>query len=43
LPPLCSGDDAGNHPAPAAYAEKAVPFLLRLGPKDNGKPKEVPE
>jgi len=25
---------------PAAWAEKAVPFLLGLGPKDNGKPLE---
>jgi hypothetical protein len=23
--------------------EKAVPFLLKLGPKDNGKAMEVPE
>ena len=39
----CFGTDAGNYPHPAAWAEKAVPFLLGLGPKDNGKPMEVPE
>jgi NAD(P)-dependent dehydrogenase (short-subunit alcohol dehydrogenase family) len=39
----CFGADAGNYPDPTAWAEKAVPFLLKLGPKDNGKPMEVPE
>jgi NAD(P)-dependent dehydrogenase (short-subunit alcohol dehydrogenase family) len=39
----CFGADAGHYPTPAAWAEKAVPFLLGLGPKDNGKPMEVPE
>ena len=39
----CFGADAGNYPDPAAWAEKAVPFLLSLRPKDNGKPMEVPE
>jgi NAD(P)-dependent dehydrogenase (short-subunit alcohol dehydrogenase family) len=39
----CFGADAGNYPNPAAWAEKAVLFLLSLGPKDNGKPMEVPE
>lgn len=39
----CFGDAAGNYPDPAAWAEKAVPFLLGLGPKDNGQPREVPE
>jgi NAD(P)-dependent dehydrogenase (short-subunit alcohol dehydrogenase family) len=39
----CFGADAGNYTEPAAWAEKAVPFLLKLGPKDNGKPMEVPE
>jgi hypothetical protein len=37
----CFGADAGNYPAPAAWAEKAVPFLLSLGPKDNGKTVET--
>ena len=39
----CFGADAGNYPDPAAWAEKAEPSLLGLGPKDNGKPMEVPE
>jgi len=39
----CFGADAANYPDPAAWAEKAVPFLLGLGPKDNGQPMEVPE
>ena len=39
----CFGADAGNYLDPAAWAEKAVPCLLKLGPKDNGKPMEVPE
>ena len=39
----CFGADAANYPDPAAWAAKAVPFLLSLGPKDNGKPMEVPE
>lgn len=39
----CFGAGAGNYPDPAAWAEKAVPFLLKLGAKDNGKPMEVPQ
>ena len=39
----CFGADAANYPELAAWAEKAVPFLLKLGSKDNGKPMEVPE
>jgi NAD(P)-dependent dehydrogenase (short-subunit alcohol dehydrogenase family) len=39
----CFGADAADYPDPTAWAEKAVPFLLGLGPKDNGKPMEVPE
>jgi hypothetical protein len=39
----CFGDEAANYPDLAAWAEKAVPFLLGLGPKDNGQPREVPE
>jgi NAD(P)-dependent dehydrogenase (short-subunit alcohol dehydrogenase family) len=38
----CFGEAAGSYPAPAEWARKAVPFLLRLGPKDNGKPLTVP-
>jgi NAD(P)-dependent dehydrogenase (short-subunit alcohol dehydrogenase family) len=38
----CFGGSAGNYPTPQQWAEKAVPFLMSLGPKDNGKPLSVP-
>jgi NAD(P)-dependent dehydrogenase (short-subunit alcohol dehydrogenase family) len=38
----CFGGAARSYPAPEAWAERAVPFLLGLGPKDNGKPLSVP-
>ena len=38
----CFGGDAASYPSPARWAEKAVPFLLGLEPKDNGKPLTVP-
>jgi NAD(P)-dependent dehydrogenase (short-subunit alcohol dehydrogenase family) len=31
------GGSAGSYPSSAEWAERAVPFLLRLGTKDNGK------
>ena len=31
------GGDAGSFPSPQEWSETAVPFLLGLGPKDNGK------
>jgi NAD(P)-dependent dehydrogenase (short-subunit alcohol dehydrogenase family) len=31
------GGSAGHYPRPSEWAERAVPFLLQLGPKDNGK------
>jgi len=36
------GDRAGHFPNPDNWAEIAVPFLLTLGAKDNGKPLSVP-
>jgi NAD(P)-dependent dehydrogenase (short-subunit alcohol dehydrogenase family) len=36
------GAEAGNYLGPDDWAESAVPFLLKLGPKDNGKPLTVP-
>jgi NAD(P)-dependent dehydrogenase (short-subunit alcohol dehydrogenase family) len=39
---LCWSDEAGAYQKPERWAEKAVPFLLGLGPKDNGKPMTVP-
>lgn len=38
----CWGDGAQCYPDPAAWAKRAIPLLLRLGPKDNGKPLTVP-
>ncbi len=35
------GDAAGNYPLPQEWAKRAVPLLLSLGPKDNGKPLTV--
>ena len=38
----CFGDSATGYPTPEEWAQKAVPFLLSLGPKDNGQPLTVP-
>jgi NAD(P)-dependent dehydrogenase (short-subunit alcohol dehydrogenase family) len=38
----CFGQDATAYPNPARWAEKAVPFLLELRPRDNGKPLTAP-
>jgi NAD(P)-dependent dehydrogenase (short-subunit alcohol dehydrogenase family) len=38
----CFGADAGQYPGPAVWARSAVPFLLQLGPKDNGLPLSIP-
>jgi NAD(P)-dependent dehydrogenase (short-subunit alcohol dehydrogenase family) len=35
------GGNARRYPSPEDWSEKAVPFLLGLGPKDNGKPLSV--
>jgi hypothetical protein len=37
----CFGEAAKDYPSPRKWAEKAIPLLLRLGPKDNGKPLSV--
>jgi NAD(P)-dependent dehydrogenase (short-subunit alcohol dehydrogenase family) len=37
------GPSAGNYVAPVQWAKRAVPFLLKLGPDDNGKQLEMPE
>lgn len=39
---VCWADGASAYQKPEQWAEKAVPFLLRLGPKDNGKPLTAP-
>jgi NAD(P)-dependent dehydrogenase (short-subunit alcohol dehydrogenase family) len=36
------GGVARSYPSPQEWSEKAVPFLLGLGPKDNGKALTVP-
>ncbi|HVM49984.1 MAG TPA: SDR family oxidoreductase [Candidatus Acidoferrum sp.] len=38
----CFGASASNYPPPAEWARSAVPFLLGLGPDDNGKQLTVP-
>jgi len=39
----CFGKDAGSYPTPEKWAKKAVPFLLALGPNDNGKALTAPQ
>ena len=39
---LCFGDDAGHYPSAAAWSKRAVPFLLKLGRRDNDKSLSVP-
>ena len=38
----CFGDSASGYPTPPEWAKIAVPFLLKLGPSDNGRPLTVP-
>ena len=38
----CWGSGAGGFPKADRWAEQAVPFLLSLGPQDNGEPLTVP-
>jgi len=38
----CFGDSASSYPSPEDWAKRAVPFLLRLGPADNGKQLTAP-
>jgi NAD(P)-dependent dehydrogenase (short-subunit alcohol dehydrogenase family) len=38
----CFGASAASYPAPDTWAREAVPFLLRLGPSDNGRPLTAP-
>jgi NAD(P)-dependent dehydrogenase (short-subunit alcohol dehydrogenase family) len=33
----CWGDQADLYQKPEAWAQRAVPFMLNLGPKDNGQ------
>jgi NAD(P)-dependent dehydrogenase (short-subunit alcohol dehydrogenase family) len=38
----CFGASASGYPSPEEWAKAAVPFLLKLGPADNGQPLTVP-
>jgi NAD(P)-dependent dehydrogenase (short-subunit alcohol dehydrogenase family) len=38
----CFGGSAPGYPTPQEWAKIAVPFLLKLGPAENGKPLTVP-
>jgi NAD(P)-dependent dehydrogenase (short-subunit alcohol dehydrogenase family) len=38
----CFGEAAASYPGPAAWARRAVPFLLELGAADNGDPLTAP-
>jgi NAD(P)-dependent dehydrogenase (short-subunit alcohol dehydrogenase family) len=38
----CFGGDASSYPSPERWAEKAVPFLLGLGPRHNGQSLTAP-
>lgn len=37
----CFGPGAASYPGADAWAERAVPMILGLGPKDNGRPLSV--
>ena len=38
----CFGGGASSYPSPEEWARVAVPFLLKIGPGDNGRPLNVP-
>ena len=38
----CFGGAAGGYPQPDAWARQAVPFILKIGPEQNGEPLTVP-
>lgn len=38
----CFGDSAGSYVSPAQWAKETVPFILSLGPEQNGQPLTVP-
>ena len=38
----CMGDAAAAYPRPQVWARRAVPYLLSLGPADNGKAATIP-
>ncbi|MCS6771732.1 MAG: SDR family oxidoreductase [Kiritimatiellae bacterium] len=38
----CWGDDARNYPSPTEWAQRAVPFILGISARDNGRALTVP-
>ncbi|HEY1081809.1 MAG TPA: SDR family oxidoreductase [Prosthecobacter sp.] len=38
----CFGKEAGHYPGAEEWAREAVPFLIKLGPTDNGHPLTAP-
>lgn len=38
----CFGESAGSYPEPAEWVKRAGPFLVKLGPRDNGLSLDVP-
>lgn len=39
----CFGDEAAHYPTPEVWVRKAIPFLLRLNERDNGRSLTVPQ
>jgi NAD(P)-dependent dehydrogenase (short-subunit alcohol dehydrogenase family) len=39
---ICFGEAAASYPDPVCWARRAVPYLLGLGPDDNGRSLSVP-
>ncbi|HUQ72612.1 MAG TPA: SDR family oxidoreductase [Planctomycetaceae bacterium] len=39
----CWADGAGAYPSPDEWSHIAAPFILQLGPRDNGRPATVPQ
>ena len=37
----CFGGSASSYPSPQQWAKRAVPFLLKLSPRENGQPLTV--
>jgi NAD(P)-dependent dehydrogenase (short-subunit alcohol dehydrogenase family) len=38
----CWSDEASNYPSPETWAETAAPYILSLGPKENGQSLSIP-
>jgi len=38
----CFGSSAGAYPSPAVWARRAIPYILRLGPRENGRALDAP-